>query len=157
MHETFAKWRKQSVKMKFAPEKYKLPDIPMTPFIDAEEIKDFLAGEKPERQELEEVVAKSLGKQRLSLKDTATLIKACDHESVSIIKQAAKELKETVYGNRIVLFAPLYVGNNCMNNCTYCGFRTENSEAVRITLNGEQLRNEVETLIKEGKAPWIKW
>ena len=141
--------------MKFTPEKYNLPDIPMTPFIDAEEIAAFLAGSKPERQEVEAVIAKSLSKQRLNLQDTATLINADDPESVSIIKQAARELKEAVYGNRIVLFAPLYVGNYCMNNCAYCGFRTKNKDAVRITLSRQQLIQEVEALEDEGQKRLI--
>ena len=141
--------------MKFTPEKYSLPDVPMTPFIDVEEIEAFLAGPKPERKEVEAIVAKSLNKQRLSLQDTAALIKADDPESIAIIKQAAKDLKKAVYGNRIVLFAPLYVGNYCMNNCAYCGFRTENKEAVRTTLSREQLIQEVEALEDEGQKRLI--
>ena len=141
--------------MKFTPEKYNVPDIPMTPFIDVKEIEAFLAGTKPGRQEVEAVIAKSLNKQRLSLQDTATLIKADDPESISLIKQAAKELKKAVYGNRIVLFAPLYVGNYCMNNCAYCGFRTGNKEAVRTTLSREQLIREVEVLEDEGQKRLI--
>ena len=141
--------------MKFTPEKYALPDIPMTPFIDVQEIEEFLAAPKPERQEVERIVAKSLNKQRLSLQDTAALINADDPESVSIIKQAAKDLKKAVYGNRIVLFAPLYVGNYCMNNCIYCGFHMNNKDAVRITLSHEQLVHEVEALIDEGQKRLI--
>ena len=141
--------------MKFTPEKYSLPDIPMTPFIDAQEIEAFLAGPKPGKQDIEAVVAKSLNKQRLSLQDTATLIKADDPESVAIIKQAAKRLKEAVYGNRIVLFAPLYVGNYCINNCIYCGFHMKNKDAVRITLSREQLIHEVEALVDEGQKRLI--
>jgi 2-iminoacetate synthase len=141
--------------MKFTPEKYKLPDIPMTPFIDAEEIEDFLSGQKPDRKEVEDVIAKSLNKQRLSLRDTAILIKADDPESVALIKQTARRLKETVYGNRIVLFAPLYVGNYCINNCIYCGFHMKNKDAVRITLSREQLIHEVEALVNEGQKRLI--
>ena len=141
--------------MKFTPEKYALPDIPMTPFIDVQEIEEFLAAPKPEMREVERIIAKSLNKQRLSLQDTATLINADNPESVSIIKQAAKDLKKAVYGNRIVLFAPLYVGNYCMNNCIYCGFHMNNKDAVRITLNQEQLVHEVEALIDEGQKRLI--
>jgi len=141
--------------MKFTPEKYSLPDIPMTPFIDVQEIEAFLAGPKPSIQEVEAVVSKSLNKQRLSLQDTATLIKADDPESIALIKQSARKLKEAVYGNRIVLFAPLYVGNYCMNNCTYCGFRKANKEAVRVTLSREQLIQEVEALEDEGQKRLI--
>ncbi|MDR0796648.1 MAG: [FeFe] hydrogenase H-cluster radical SAM maturase HydG, partial [Tannerella sp.] len=115
----------------------------------------MLAGPKPGRQEVEEVVAKSLNTQRLNLQDTATLIKADDPESVSIIKQAAKDLKKAVYGKRIVLFAPLYVGNYCINNCIYCGFHMKNKDAVRITLSKEQLIHEVEALVDEGQKRLI--
>jgi len=141
--------------MIFTPEKYNLPDIPMTPFIDAKEIEDLLTGPKPGRKEIEEIVAKSLSKKRLSLQDTASLIKADDPECVSLIKQTAKELKKTVYGNRIVLFAPLYVGNYCINNCIYCGFHMKNKDAIRITLSREQLIHEVEALVDEGQKRLI--
>ena len=141
--------------MKFTPEKYKLPDIPMMPFINTGEIETLLVNTKPERQEIEAIIAKSFNKQRLSLQDTATLIKAEDPESIYLIKKAAKKLKETVYGNRIVLFAPLYVGNYCMNNCAYCGFRAKNTEAIRVTLTREQLINEVEALQDEGQKRLI--
>ena len=141
--------------MKFTPEKYNLPDVPMTPFIDVAEIEAFLAGRKSDRQEVEAIIAKSLNKQRLNLQDTATLIKADDPESIDLIKQAAKDLKKAVYGNRIVLFAPLYVGNYCMNNCAYCGFRMGNKEALRTTLNHEQLIREVEALQDEGQKRLI--
>ena len=141
--------------MKFTPEKYTLPDIPMMPFIDVKEIEAFLACPKPGRQEVESVIAKSLGKQRLSLQDTATLIQADDPESVSLIKQAAMDLKQAVYGNRIVLFAPLYVGNYCINNCIYCGFHMNNKDAVRVTLGREQLIHEVEALVNEGQKRLI--
>jgi 2-iminoacetate synthase len=141
--------------MKFTPEKYNLPDIPMTPFIDVKEIEDLLVGQKPQRQQIEAIIAKSLAKQRLSLQDTANLIKANDPECISIIKQAAKDLKQAVYGNRIVLFAPLYVGNYCSNNCAYCGFRHDNKDAVRITLSRQQLIHEVEALEDEGQKRLI--
>ena len=141
--------------MKFTPEKYNVPDVPMMPFIDVKEITDLLAGAKPEKQEVETVIAKSLGKQRLGLQDTATLINADDPESIARIKQAAKQLKEAVYGNRIVLFAPLYVGNYCINNCIYCGFHMKNKDAIRVTLSREQLIHEVESLVDEGQKRLI--
>jgi len=55
--------------------------------------------------------------------------------------QGARTLKETVYGNRIVLFAPLYVGNDCVNDCAYCGFRRSNPLSVRRTLTLDELRS----------------
>ncbi|MDR2586159.1 MAG: [FeFe] hydrogenase H-cluster radical SAM maturase HydG, partial [Prevotellaceae bacterium] len=61
-----------------------------------------------------------------------------------------KDLKKAIYGNRIVLFAPLYIGNHCINNCTYCGFRRSLRTTVRRTLNDQELIAEVSQLEREG-------
>ena len=55
-----------------------------------------------------------------------------------------------MYGNRIVLFAPLYIGNECVNDCAYCGFRRSNREAVRRTLDREELQRQVAALEAQG-------
>ena len=104
--------------MKFTPETYKIPDIPMTSFIDADEIWDYLNNTVSTKERVREVIAKSLSKKRLNLEETAVLINATDPELIQEIKEGAKTLKRNIYGNRIVLFAPLYVGNKCANNCT---------------------------------------
>ncbi|MDZ4182553.1 MAG: [FeFe] hydrogenase H-cluster radical SAM maturase HydG, partial [Candidatus Cloacimonadaceae bacterium] len=62
----------------------------------------------------------------------------------------ARELKERIYGNRIVLFAPLYVGNECVNDCVYCGFRISNKECLRSTLSHEKLVQETQSLVETG-------
>jgi len=62
----------------------------------------------------------------------------------------AKALKEKIYGNRIVLFAPLYVGNECVNNCQYCGFRCSNEEVARKSLSFPELEQEIEALVNRG-------
>jgi len=69
---------------------------------------------------------------------------------VEEIFQTAKKLKQQVYGNRIVLFAPLYVGNECINGCLYCGFRVENKELIRKTLTDEELEQELYALTSVG-------
>ncbi len=71
------------------------------------------------------------------------------------IKEGANKLKQAVYGNRIVLFAPLYIGNKCINNCQYCGFRASNKEAVRTSLNNLQIIREVEALEDQGQKRLI--
>src|SRR5690606_33463068 len=115
---------------------YKIKDEAMQPFIDAEELWDILkANEDPSKERVREVIARSLDKHRLSLAETAVLINANDPELIEEIKQGARVLKERVYGQRIVLFAPLYIGNLCTNNCSYCGFRTDNKKQTRITLD----------------------
>ena len=141
--------------MKFFPEKLKIPDRKMMPFIDAEEIWDFINNTKADKVRVREVISKSLDKQRLTLEETAVLVNATDADLVEEIKEGARELKKRVYGNRIVLFAPLYVGNLCTNNCKYCGFRTSNTEAIRKTLDDNEIIKEVEALEDNGQKRLI--
>jgi 2-iminoacetate synthase len=136
--------------MKFYPEKYSILDEPLKPFIDPDEIWDFLNNTFSTREDVERVIKKSLGKQRLSLQDTAVLLNTTDPELIEKIKDGAKELKEKVYGNRIVLFAPLYVGSFCSNDCKYCGFKASNKEAQRKTLNRKELIENIEALEDNG-------
>lgn len=141
--------------MKFYPEQYKIKDQRMKPFIDPEEIWDYINTTESTPEKVRAVIAKSLNKQRLTLEETAVLINANDPELIEEIKQGAKTLKEKVYGNRIVLFAPLYVGNKCTNNCKYCGFRVTNKDAVRQTLSDQELIKEVEALEDNGQKRLI--
>ncbi|MCX6302185.1 MAG: [FeFe] hydrogenase H-cluster radical SAM maturase HydG [Bacteroidia bacterium] len=127
----------------------------MKPFIDPQEIWDFINNTKPDKQRVREVISKSLDKQRLTMKETAILVNSAGTDLADEIKQGAKELKEKVYGNRIVLFAPLYVGNRCTNNCQYCGFRTSNKGAVRKTLTDKEIIKEVEALEDNGQKRLI--
>ncbi|MBK7214781.1 MAG: [FeFe] hydrogenase H-cluster radical SAM maturase HydG [Bacteroidales bacterium] len=141
--------------MIFTPEKCRIPDQRMKPFIDAEEIWDILGSTQSDAASVREVISKSLDKKRLTLRETAILINATDPELVEEIKQGARMLKEQVYGNRIVLFAPLYIGNKCTNNCSYCGFKASNKEAVRQTLDDKALISEVEALEDNGQKRLI--
>jgi len=141
--------------MIYSPQKYAITDERMKPFIDEKEIHGFIQNTKPTKERVREVIAKSLAKNRLSLEETAVLINATEPELIEEIKQGAKTLKEKVYGKRIVLFAPLYVGNYCTNNCKYCGFRTTNRKQVRTTLTEDQLIKEVEALEDTGQKRLI--
>lgn len=137
--------------MIFTPEKYKIKDERMKPFIDVEEIEGYLESVRPDRQRVLDVIAKSLDKKRLTLEETAVLINATDPDLIEAIKEGARTLKKLVYGNRIVLFAPLYIGNKCTNNCAYCGFRAENKDAIRKTLQQEEIKKEIEALEEHGQ------
>lgn len=136
--------------MKFTPEQYAITDEAQKPYIDTEEIWSFLNNAKPTKEKVVEIINKSLNKNRLNLEEVATLIQADKPHEIEMIKNAAKQLKEKVYGKRIVLFAPLYVGNLCMNNCEYCGFKSSNKETVRKTLTKEELISSVEALEENG-------
>ncbi|HQH19352.1 MAG TPA: [FeFe] hydrogenase H-cluster radical SAM maturase HydG [Bacteroidales bacterium] len=138
--------------MKFTPEKYSIPDESMKPFIDPEEINNYLEKTKnPSKERVREIIALSLSKKRLSLEETAVLINANSPELIQEIKEGAKTLKKNIYGDRIVLFAPLYIGNKCSNNCTYCGFRASNTHAVRKTLSDNEIIKEIESLEDNGQ------
>lgn len=141
--------------MKFKPETYRIPDERMKPFIDSEEIWGYINSTKPTKEKVRQVIAKAMDKQRLNLEDTATLVNTTDPELVEEILQGARTLKEKVYGNRIVLFAPLYIGNKCTNNCKYCGFRSSNKEAIRKTLSDDEIVKEVEALEENGQKRLI--
>jgi 2-iminoacetate synthase len=141
--------------MKFNPEKLRIPDQRMKPFIDPEEIWEYLNQSAASKSHIREIIAKSLDKNRLTLEETAVLINANDPELVEEIKQGAKNLKEKIYGQRIVLFAPLYVGNLCINNCAYCGYKASNKKMKRITLTNEDLINQVKALEDSGQKRLI--
>jgi 2-iminoacetate synthase len=83
------------------------------------------------------------------------LLNVDDPALVNEIREGAKKLKQLIYGNRIVLFAPLYIGNKCSNNCTYCGFRASNTQAVRKTLSDEEIVREIEALEDNGQKRLI--
>ncbi|MEG2337273.1 MAG: [FeFe] hydrogenase H-cluster radical SAM maturase HydG, partial [Bacteroidales bacterium] len=97
-----------------------------------------------------EVLAKSMNKKALTLEETSVLLAVKSPELLEEIYEAARKLKRDIYGNRIVLFAPLYVGNHCINDCQYCGFRRSLTTAVRKTLTDEELVAEITQLENEG-------
>ncbi len=119
-------------------------------FIDDTLLHGLLTAPGPEAGEIEGILAKALDKQALSLAETAALLRADRPEQFARIFSAARQLKETVYGNRIVLFAPLYIGNECVNDCIYCGFRRSNRAAVRRTLGTAEITSQVRALEDRG-------
>ncbi len=141
--------------MIFNPQKYKLEDQSMQNYIDPEEINNYLEQAKPTTEMVRQVIEKSLNKQRLNLEDVALLVNAKKPDQIEMIKEGAKTLKRNVYGNRIVLFAPLYVGNLCSNNCKYCGFRASNTDAKRKTLDDSELHENVVALEQNGQKRLI--
>lgn len=141
--------------MIYHPQQYAVPDKRMQPFIDAGEIWNFLHNAKTDKKVIRDIIRKSLDKNRLSLSETASFVQTTDPELIEEIKAGARELKQRVYGERIVLFAPLYVGNLCINNCAYCGFRTGNTRQKRNTLTMDNLRQEVISLEDTGQKRLI--
>jgi 2-iminoacetate synthase len=118
-------------------------------FIDDAYIEGLL-GKPADPKQVDDILAKSLAKEPLTVAESAALINADDPELVERMFATARQLKRDVYGNRIVLFAPLYIGNECVNDCEYCGFRRSNKNAVRRTLDPTEVHRQVEALEDSG-------
>ncbi|MGA2447941.1 MAG: [FeFe] hydrogenase H-cluster radical SAM maturase HydG [Polyangiaceae bacterium] len=114
-------------------------------FIHDSEVEELLRPQPLDIGRFRGVVAKALDKQALTVDEAAVLLRASPELRQEVL-DAARELKRKVYGNRIVLFAPLYIGNFCVNDCTYCGFRRSNRDAVRRTLTDDDVTAQVKAL-----------
>lgn len=141
--------------MIYQPQVYRIKDEAMKSFIDPEEIWQILDNAERTPENVRRIIAKSLDKNRLSLHETAVLVKTTDPGLIEEIKQGARTLKEKIYGHRIVLFAPLYIGNKCTNNCAYCGYKASNKSMKRITLNHDELVDQVKALEDVGQKRLI--
>jgi len=119
-------------------------------FINDAALESLLAQPVPDRAEVADLLVRSLAKEPLTVAQTARLCLVRDPDLIAAIHDAARRLKREVYGNRIVLFAPLYIGNKCVNDCAYCGFRSTNDAAVRRTLDHDELVRQVEALEDKG-------
>lgn len=121
-------------------------------FIDDDKIWDILnSHENPSREEVLEVLKKAETCTRLSPDEMAILIQNKDEELLSEMYSLAHTLKEEVYADRIVFFAPLYISDECANNCKYCGFRSSNNTMKRKTLSMDEIEDEVKIMIEEGQ------
>lgn len=119
-------------------------------FVDDARIEALIANTKEDPARCRDIFAKSKSKQPLTLEETAALLAIKSPEMKEELFQTARDLKKAVYGNRIVLFAPLYIGNLCVNNCTYCGFRSSAKGTIRKTLSNEELVEEISHLEDQG-------
>ena len=124
-------------------------------FIDDDRINSLISNSVEDKVRYREIFAKSLSKTPLTLEETAALLAIKSEEGLEELYNAARELKREIYGNRIVLFAPLYIGNYCINNCAYCGFRKSSHNTVRKTLTKEELIAEVTSLQDSGQKRLI--
>ena len=118
-------------------------------FIDDEHLHGLL-NRRADTAEVRDIIAKSMAKQPLAVEETAVLLAADQPELLDEIFDAARQLKRDVYGNRIVIFAPLYIGNECNNDCQYCDFRHSNKQVVRRTLDEDEIRTQVLALENKG-------
>ncbi|MGL6119702.1 MAG: [FeFe] hydrogenase H-cluster radical SAM maturase HydG [Fusobacteriaceae bacterium] len=119
-------------------------------FINQEYIENLLTEAKDTNyKEIERILNAAENREGLTHKEVASLLEIKDQEQKKRLYKIAGELKKSIYGNRIVVFAPLYVSDYCVNNCTYCGYKRDN-EFPRKKLSREQIQNEVKLLEKMG-------
>lgn len=105
--------------------------------------KQLMAGLEKSPEEILAIVAKAREARGIEPEEAAALLQVADPELIETIFQAAREVKLRIYGKRLVLFAPLYLSNFCVNNCRYCGFRRDNRSIRRKRLNWEEIREQV--------------
>jgi 2-iminoacetate synthase len=97
-----------------------------------------------------EILARARELHGLEAPDVAVLMNVTDPDLLGELFAAARDVKDAIYGRRLVLFAPLYVSNMCANECTYCAFRARNRALVRRALSQEEIAREVRILIDQG-------
>ena len=120
-------------------------------FINHEEILETLSeaavqSKNPAR--VEEILAKAARCKGLTHREAAILLDCDDPVLEEKIYALAREIKEKFYGNRIVLFAPLYLSNYCINGCVYCPYHAKNRTSPRKKLSQEEIEAEVRALIQ---------
>ncbi len=117
-------------------------------FIDNNEVIESIEEAKKlvnDAQYIEKILEKAETCKGLTHREAAVLLELEDDAALEKIYKSAKKIKEKIYGNRIVLFAPLYLSNYCVNNCKYCAYKCSN-KIGRTQLSQEQLKEEVRAL-----------
>lgn len=115
-------------------------------FINHDEILETLAYAEAHKNDLpliETVLAKAEERKGLSHRDAAVLLACEDPATNEKIFKLAEQIKKDFYGNRIVLFAPLYLSNYCINGCVYCPYHAKNKHIRRKKLTQEEIKREV--------------
>ena len=118
-------------------------------FIAHEEIQSTLqevAENKNNHKLLQDIMRKAEQCKGLNHREAALLLECTDQEINQQINQLARYIKQKFYGNRIVLFAPLYLSNYCINGCVYCPYHLKNKTIHRRKLTQTEIRNEVMAL-----------
>ena len=115
-------------------------------FINHEEILETLSYAEANKHNVElidQIIAKAKERKGLSHREAAVLLDCDIEEKNEEIYALAEQIKKDFYGNRIVMFAPLYLSNYCVNGCTYCPYHLKNKHIARKKLTQEEVRQEV--------------
>ena len=121
-------------------------------FINENYINQLLDDENLFNEDLQkDIINKGSEARGLTLKEAAALLNIKSPELLEELFHTAKSVKEKIYGNRLVLFAPLYITNLCVNNCLYCAFRKDNTELKRKTLTLNEIEEDARYLVLTGQ------
>lgn len=115
-------------------------------FISDEEIRKTLAyaeENKDNLQLVDEIIEKAKLRKGLSHREASVLLACENQKKINEVYELASQIKKDFYGNRIVMFAPLYLSNYCVNGCTYCPYHLKNKHIARKKLTQEEVKNEV--------------
>jgi len=142
--QTAAEWYKSKIKEEQIT-KYLNPDG--SDYINDSLIEQQITSHKnPDSVKVRDILAKSLTITSLTPDETATLLNVTDPQLWREMESVASQIKKKVYDNRIVTFAPLYLSTTCVNNCAYCGLRSENKSIKRGVLTIDQVKQEIDVL-----------
>ena len=126
--------------------KYDVKSSKAEEFINHAEIEDTLvyaAAHKEDAALIDKLIDKAEKGGGLDHREAAVLLECTLEDRNARIFKVANELKMRLYGNRIVMFAPLYLSNYCINGCTYCPYHGSNRDIPRKKLSQEEIRREV--------------
>lgn len=115
-------------------------------FISDEEIQETLAyadANKENWELIDAIIAKARERKGLSHREASVLLACENEEKIRQVYELAQQIKKDYYGNRIVLFAPLYLSNYCVNGCVYCPYHAKNKHIARKKLTQEEIKKEV--------------
>lgn len=122
-------------------------------FLDENIINQIISDAEKKSEDFElvrEILKKAEKAEGITDEEAAILLSIKDENLLEEMYAVSKKIKEKIYGKRIVMFAPLYISNYCVNNCRYCGYKHCNDELFRKKLNSEELIAEVKALEKLG-------
>ncbi len=113
-------------------------------------VKSLATGNQRSEADLQEILIRARQLKGLEADDVAALCTISDPDLLKELFNVARDVKEEIYGRRLVFFTPLYVSNLCRNDCAYCAFRSSNKGIVRRALTMEELAAETASLVDEG-------
>ena len=116
----------------------------------AGEVDDLLRSAVRDDAKIRDVLDKARELKGLNLAEVATLCQIAATEQIEELFATARRVKEQIYGQRMVLFAPLYISNVCGNECTYCAFRSSNKALPRVALDRAGIARDTAELIRQG-------